>query len=257
MPKQHNRRIFAGYYQRYDGVFVYVIRVMKEADTGIDYVVGMYHNYSYNAEMFLITKQSFCEMVEVNGEWVDKFSRKTQMRRSEAMDDKVQREGFPIPDRKRSTSRTTDDYLEYEDETADDLDTRVYNQYRSFRNARTYGEYAKDICMNFAYDLRRYQLCVAQKKLIGFKTKNDFDALKEDLIFLRDCRKTVLADYNDFFKARFVDGTSIRAYAAEHNMNRGSVEYMQKKLFGILSDALEQRDKADGKRRILPERKMK
>lgn len=68
MPKQHNRRIFAGYYQHYDGVFVYVIRVMKEADTGIDYVVGMYHSYSYNAEMFLMTKQSFCEMVEVNGE---------------------------------------------------------------------------------------------------------------------------------------------------------------------------------------------
>lgn len=177
------------------------------------------------------------------------------MRHTVSIDDKVQREGFPIPDRKRSTLRTTDDYLEYEDEVVDDLDTRVYNQYRSFRNSHTYGEYAKDICINYAYDLRRYQLCVAQKKLIGFMTKNDFEALKEDLIFLRDCWKTILAEYNDFFKARFVDATSIRAYAAEHNINRGSVEYIQKKLFGILSDALEQRDKADGKRRILPERK--
>lgn len=96
MAMQHNRRIFKGYYKRYDGEYVYVIRTMKEMDTGVDYVVGMYHNYAYESEMFLITKQSFCEMVEINGEWVDKFVRQTQMRRSDIMDAKVDKAEFPI-----------------------------------------------------------------------------------------------------------------------------------------------------------------
>lgn len=95
MAMQHNRRIFKGYYKRYDGEYVYVIRTMKEMDTGVDYVVGMYHNYAYESEMFLITKQSFCEMVEINGEWVDKFVRQTQMRRSDIMDAKADKAEFP------------------------------------------------------------------------------------------------------------------------------------------------------------------
>lgn len=251
MPKQHNRRIFKGYYKRYDGEYVYVIRVMKEMDTSVDYVVGMYHDYAYESEMFLVTKQSFCEMVEINGEWVDKFVRQTQMQHSNAVDEKIERAGFPIPKRKYSTSRTTDDYLEVDDEQ-ESFDNRVYNQYRTFQNSRTYIDYAKDICNNFNYDLRRYQLCVAQKKLIGFMSSKDFEALKEDLIFLRDCRKTVLKECNEFFKERYIEGVSVRAYAEKHNLNRGSVEYLQKKMFDILADELEQRDKADGKRRLRP-----
>ncbi|MDO4562931.1 MAG: hypothetical protein Q4C12_03760 [Clostridia bacterium] len=43
---------------------------------------------------------------------------------------------------------------------------------------------------------------------------------------------------------------SIRKYAEEHGLNRGSVDYMQRKFFTAFAAALEARDKADGKCRL-------
>ena len=33
MGKQHNRRIFAGFYKRYDNKYIYVVAVVPDADT--------------------------------------------------------------------------------------------------------------------------------------------------------------------------------------------------------------------------------
>jgi len=85
---------------------------------------------------------------------------------------------------------------------------------------------------------------------LGFVDKKDFLAVKEDLKFLNNCLRTTLKEYAEYFKERFEEGKSIRKYAEEHNLNRGSVAYIQKKLIAVLSKLLEERDRADGKSRL-------
>ena len=70
--------------------------------------------------------------------------------------------------------------------------------------------------------------------------------MTEDIVFLQQCLKTVLRDYNKYFKERFVDRLSIQKYAQAHNLNRGSVDYIQKKMFIALAAELKVRDEADG-----------
>ena len=116
------------------------------------------------------------------------------------------------------------------------------------RQAEDYYGYAKDLCEHFAEDLRQYKLCVEQKQL--FMPREDFLALKEDLAFLSNCLKTVLLPYSNLFKGRFIEGKSIRKYAEATGTNRGSVDYMQRKLFNLLATELQARDEADGKIRL-------
>ena len=117
---------------------------------------------------------------------------------------------------------------------------------RSYRRAETYTDYAKDLCTNYKIDLRRYNLCVTQKRYIGVDGKQDFDILKEDLKFLNDCLKTVLKSYGTYFRERYVEGQSVRKYAEAHNMNRGSVDHLNRKFIAELAAALKARDDADG-----------
>ena len=81
-------------------------------------------------------------------------------------------------------------------------------------------------------------------------TRSGFAKLKEDLQFLDDALKTVLTKYQDYFRERFVDGLSIRKYAEAHQLNRGSVDYQQKKFFSALASLLKERDEADGQCRL-------
>lgn len=118
------------------------------------------------------------------------------------------------------------------------------------RRASDYASYAKDLCEHFAEDYRTYRLCVEQKQY--FIPREDFQAIKEDVAFLTNCLKTVLAPYNAFFKGRFMEELSIRKYAASCGMNRGSVEYTQKKFLAALALELQRRDETDGKVRIAP-----
>ena len=116
------------------------------------------------------------------------------------------------------------------------------------RQATDYASYAKDLCEHFAEDYRNYRLCVDQKQY--FIPKEDFLAIKEDVAFVTTCLKTVLSPYNAFFKGRFLEGMSIRKYAQAVGKNRGSVEYIQKKLLTELTEALRRRDETDGKIRL-------
>jgi len=81
-------------------------------------------------------------------------------------------------------------------------------------------------------------------------TRSDFAKLKEDLQFLDNALKTVLLEYRDYFRERFVEGLSIRKYAEAHQLNRGSVDYMQKKFFSALARLLKERDEAEGRYRL-------
>lgn len=82
--------------------------------------------------------------------------------------------------------------------------------------------------------------------------REDFAKLREDLIFLHKALKTVLWDYKDYFRERFMQGLSIRKYAEVHQINRGSVDYQQKKFFSTLAQLLKEWDEAKGKFRLRP-----
>ena len=121
---------------------------------------------------------------------------------------------------------------------------------RTRRMSPNYRLYAKDLCDWYSRDLKCYQLCKQTKSFIGVADKADFIALQEDLKFLQNCLKTTLKEYTEYFKARFIDGKSIRKYGEENGLNRGSVDYIQKKFITALAENLEQRDLSDGKIRI-------
>lgn len=127
--------------------------------------------------------------------------------------------------------------------------TPLQHSVRHCRQSTDYYSYAKDLCEHFMEDFRKYKLCVDQKKLIDI-SRADYTAIREDLPFVKSCLQTTLNPYNAIFKGRFMEGLSIRKYAEATNMNRGSVEYLQKKLFTALAEQLEARDKADGISRL-------
>ena len=226
-----DRRIYAGYYQRYDGKLIYVVSMAKDADSGEDIVIWTPFTYSETHKYFTMSKKSFCEYVVVGGKRQAKFKRQTQMKIRDSSIEDYRAEGFRGPIRKESF--------------------RSKNEYDKWYQPSfsTYYQYAKNLCEQHSFLLRKYQLCMAEKDYIGI-SKEDFRSLKEDLIFLKHCLKTVLQDYESYFEERFVAGLSIRKYAQAHSLNRGSVDYLQKKVFTTLAHELKERDEAQGKKRI-------
>ena len=227
MAERKSRRVYAGYYNRYDGKLIYVARVVTDIDTGVETVICQYANYSDTGEYYTITKASFCEQIEWNGQMVNKYSRRTQQK-IDRMRLLIQEENS-MPEPKRRTPK----------DRIDEYDNRGY------RRSKTYYDYAKDLCEHYLLDCRKHQLCTSKKEYV-FISQAEFKAMTEDIIFLQQCLKTVLLDYNKYFKERFVNRLSIRKYAQVHNMNRGSVDYIQKKMFTALAAELKARDEADG-----------
>ena len=112
-----------------------------------------------------------------------------------------------------------------------------------------YYDYAKDLCMNYLVDLRKYKFSKGNSYFTAL-SKKEMEIVYEDLKFIKSCFQTVLRDYAEFFNERFIKRLSIRKYAEAHNMNRGSVENIQRKMYKKLSVLLYERDQADGKVRI-------
>ncbi len=75
--------------------------------------------------------------------------------------------------------------------------------------------------------------------------------MKTDIYFLESLMKSILSEYNDYFIERFVEKKSIRKYAAEHNLNRGSVNHIGQKFYTALAEQLAARDKYEGVCRLL------
>ena len=120
---------------------------------------------------------------------------------------------------------------------------------RECQQAATYHAYAKDLCENYTFDRNKYRLCVKEKRYAAV-TRSDFVKLKEGLQFLDSAMKTVLSEYKNYFQERFVERLSIRKYAEAHQLNRGSVDYRQKKFFSALARLLKERDEAEGRCRL-------
>lgn len=177
-----------------------------------------------------MSKRSFCEYVSVDGVRTAKFKRQTQMWMPPSVVKGFEEDGFVRPQRK--TSAQIEEYDDW---------------HRP--NAATYYEYAKKLCEGYRFSKAKYVLCVKEKRYIGI-SKNDFRELKSDLLFLKNCLKTVLSDYAGYFEERFVQGLSIRKYAQAHGLNRGSVDHLQRKFFAALAQALKERDDSDGRSRL-------
>lgn len=226
------RRICAGYYRRYDGKVVYVISTATDADTGEETVIWTSYPFADVPRYCTSSKKSFCAFVKVDGERKAKYKRQINMKISAAAIERLEDERFRGPVRKRHRRQLYEEY-----------DSREYQQ------SLTYHAYAKELCENYTFDWNKYHLCVKEKRYAAI-TRSDFAKLKEDLQFLDNALKTILSEYRDYFRERFVDGLSIRKYAEAHQLNRGSVDYLQKKFFSALARLLKERDEADGKCRL-------
>ena len=170
-----DRRIYAGYYRRYDGKMIYVVTMAKDADTDEEVVIWTPTVFSEKRTYYTMSKRSFCEYVSVDGVCKAKFNRQTQMRMPLSVVEGFEEDGFVRPQR-----RTSNHIEEYDD------------WHRP--NATTYYEYAKMLCEGYRF--------------------------------------------------------SEAKYAQAHDLNRGSVDYLQQKFFVALAQALKERDDADGRSRL-------
>ena len=227
---KYDKRVYAGYYKRYDGKLFYVVTMAKDGVTGEDMVI--YTPYSIRKTDYLtISKKQFCEPVMVDGKLRARYKRQTQMRIEQDFIDSLESDLLPTPKRKR---------VPRPDE----------EKYREYRTATNYYDYAKDLCVNYLVDLRKYKFSKNYYDDFIALSKKEMEIVYEDLKFIKTCFQTVLRDYAEFFNERFIKRLSIRKYAEAHNMNRGSVENIQRKMYKKLSALLYERDQADGKVRI-------
>lgn len=227
---KYDKRVYAGYYKRYDGKLFYVVTMAKDGVTGEDMVI--YMPYSIRETDYLtISKKQFCEPVMVDGKLRARYKRQTQMRIEQDFIDSLESDLLPTPKRKR---------VPRPDE----------EKYREYRTASNYYDYAKDLCVNYLVDLRKYKFSKTYYDDFIALSKKEMEIVYEDLKFIKTCFQTVLRDYAEFFNERFIKRLSIRKYAEAHNMNRGSVENIQRKMYKKLSALLYERDQADGKVRI-------
>ena len=78
MAEKKNKRVFAGYYERYDLVNIHVAMVVDDVDSGEKIVLFTYEGKHDDGKNHAISLKSFCEEVEYHGNVCPKFKRKTQ-----------------------------------------------------------------------------------------------------------------------------------------------------------------------------------
>lgn len=230
VKKNQDKRIFAGFYRRYDGKLIYVVSTAKDVDSGEEIIIFLYYDSNYPSDFFTCSKASFCETVLFNNKKVQKYRRQTQFHIRDSYLDFLDEKMCRGPKRKKKKANAE-------------------SNERYYQSSRNYLDYAMDLCKNYKRDLRIYSLCKKHNRLVGV-AREDFPLLQEDIRFLHSMLETDLKDYEEYFIDHFRKGISIRQYAANKNINRGSVEYQQKKLYAKLAKLLKERDLFDGKKRI-------
>lgn len=227
----HSRRIYSGFYKRYDGELVYVITTARDGDTGEPTVIYTPHTLVHKNKYYTVSKKSFCENVIIDGEERPKYNRQTQMMASPDLVDELESIKLRGPIRRSNSDYSPPAKL------------------RNYQDSSSYYEYARDICKHYKEDFELVRLCITAKKYIGI-SKDNFAKAYEDVMLVRNSLKTVLKEYGDFFQERFIQNISVRKYAEKHDMNRGSVEHIQHKFFRALSDILYKRDDSESKCRL-------
>ena len=226
MKEVKDKRVYVGHYLRYDDKWIYVVMVVPDEDTGEMMVLYKDSPWANERVYKCMTKRSFCEMVEVDGKRRAKFRRRNYII-GDSLIDTLENDDLRGPIRK------------------DPYNERTGTQVRIYRTSVSYESYAKDMLNNYREDYRKYKLCVEAKKFVGVLGREQFLMLQEDLLFLQQCLGTVLCDHKSFCEERFWERKSIRKYAVDHKMSRGSVEHRQKKVYALLAEQLKSRDEAD------------
>ena len=105
MEEKTLKRVYAGYYTRWDKKRIYVVRVVKDIDTGEEIVTCKDASFSKkdNEDYYTITKASFYEQIEVDGILRDKYVRQTREEIDRNMVLEVEEDGFEGPKRKPFT----------------------------------------------------------------------------------------------------------------------------------------------------------
>ena len=234
METKPEKHVFVGYYTRYDGKRIYVVRVVQDIDTGTEIVICKDASFQKqgNEAYYTIAKASFCQQAEADGALCDKYVRQARRELDSGIVKEVYEDGFPKPKRKPFTYKD-DEY-----------------QPRHVRRSETYLEYAKDICENYRLDLRRCKLIKERRQYIGVDSHKEYAPMCEDLTFLRQAMKTMLDKHLEIFNTRFAKGLSVRKSAEELQVNRGVIERRQMALYEAFAQLLQAQDLADGVCRI-------
>ena len=205
------KNIWKGCYLRYDGQLVYVVDLIDNIDTGEQLVVCRY-NAPKTQHYYVIGKKSFLETVEVSDKRIPKYRRFSPSR------------ALSEEDAERAYQRCG----EYPPEQT------VKRKKASYHNpGSTYLSYAKDLCESYLHDVR-----VCREGAAGQNGGEEYERARENVQFLEQCLAGELNGYSEYFRERFVEGKSIRKYATEHGINRGTVDYKQKKFFTALAEKL-------------------
>ena len=228
MSEIRRRKIYAGYYDRYDRKPFYVVCEATDYDTGEVNIIMQEYSLVSTKPFVTISRDSFCEIVMLpNGRKVDKFTRNTNIPVSNYYIDGLKQKGLRGPSR-RHEKIEEDEYCA-----------------RHYQDSHTYFDYAKDIIDHYVIDRRRLDLCVKEKRLIGLFSMDDFKKMRADVLYFEKTLDGILSEYKEFFDERFRKKKSIRKYAADHDLNRGSVNYTQKKFYNAFAEQLDARDKAE------------
>ena len=177
---KYDKRVYAGYYKRYDGQLFYVVTMAKDGVTGEDMVIYMPYSIRNDENYLTISKKQFCEPVMVDGKLRARYKRQTQMRIEQDFIDSLESDLLPTPKRKR---------VPRPDE----------EKYREYRTATNYYDYAKDLCVNYLVDLRKYKFSKNYYDDFIALSKKEMEIVYEDLKFIKTCFQTVLRDYERYF----------------------------------------------------------
>jgi len=209
MAEVRDRKIFAGYYRRHDKKIYYVVCESVDYDTGEPTVILQEYHLTGTRPFLTMPRKSFCEMVpDKDGKLVDKFTRDPHIPITECFIDDLEDKHLRGP--VRHPKNDEDEYC-----------------VRDYQHCYSYYDYAKDIIDNYVLDRKRFELCAAHKRAIGVRNAADFNKLKNDIYFFEKMLNSLLSEYKDFFTERVIEKKSIRKYASEHNLNRGSVNHIR------------------------------
>ena len=225
---EKERRVFAGYYKRYDGKHIFVVTTAKDYESQEDTVIFYTVDYKENNQYVTMPLKDFNAKVKHNGKTVRLFTRQTQMNAPNWLWLDIEEDGF------KGVRRTNKPQERFED---------YYS--RRFRTSTTYYDYAKDLCKHYTEDRDRHLLCKTHNRYVGIG-KDEYAVMMEDYRFVNGCLKSVLKEFADYFTERYINGVSVRKYADQHGLNRGSVEHIERKMIDTLAAELKRRDDADG-----------
>lgn len=230
---EKERRVFAGYYKRYDGKHIFVVTTAKDYESQEDTVIFYYVTYKDKNQYVTMPLKDFNAKVKHNGKPVRLFTRQTQMNAPNWVWLDIEADGFEGVCRTSKPKKRFEDYYS-----------------RRFRTSTTYYDYAKELCKHYTEDRDRHLLCKTHNRYVGID-KDEYAVMMEDYRFINGCLKSVLKVFADYFSERYMNGVSVRKYAEFHGLNRGSVEHIERKMINTLASELKQRDEADGVCRLM------